>query len=90
MTIPGGESLQGLATRAVNELHRILYAHGGRTIVVVAHDSVNHVLLLHALDLPLSRYGSIRQAPCALNVLEYNSGRFVPHTINETGHTLRC
>lgn len=89
VTIPGGESLQDLATRTVSALYSTLRAHRDRTTVVVAHDSVNRVLLLHALDLPRARYWSIRQAPCALNVLEHESGRFVLHTINETGHTLR-
>ncbi|MGH8114708.1 MAG: histidine phosphatase family protein, partial [Rhodanobacteraceae bacterium] len=54
-TIPGGESLRDLATRTISALHAILHAHRDRTIVIVAHDSVNRVLLLHALDLPLAR-----------------------------------
>ena len=90
VTIPGGESLQALAKRAVSTLHGILHAHRDRASIIVAHDSVNRVLLLHALDLPLARYRSLTQAPCALNVLEYDRVRFTLHTINETGHTLRC
>ncbi|MGH8118459.1 MAG: histidine phosphatase family protein [Rhodanobacteraceae bacterium] len=86
--IPGGESLQNLATRTVRALHDVLHWHRGDTVVAVAHDSVNRVLLLHALDFPLQRYWSIQQAPCALNVLEHAGGKLLVRTLNETGHTL--
>lgn len=86
--IPGGESLQHMAVRAVRALHEVLHRHRGETVVVVAHDSVNRVLLLHALDLPVSRYRSIAQAPCCLNVLGYTGGRLSIRTLNETGHLL--
>lgn len=88
VSIPQGENLRVISTRATRALHDILRRHRGETVVVVAHDSINRVLLLHALDLPLTRYRSIAQAPCALNVLEYAGGQCAIHTINETGHTL--
>lgn len=84
--IPGGETLQELAARSVRALHDVLNRHRGETVVVVAHDSVNRVVLLHALDLPLQRYRSILQVPCALNVLRFTDRRFTIGTINETGH----
>lgn len=88
--IPGGETLQAVAKRAVRALHEILHRHRGGTVVVVAHDSVNRVLLLHALDLSTSHYRTLAQAPCALNVLEFDRGQFLIRTLNETGHLLRC
>lgn len=86
--IPEGESLQALATRSVRALHDLLRRHRGHVVVVVAHDSVNRVLLLHALDLPLARYSWLEQAPCALNVLEYAGLQLRVQTLNETGHLL--
>lgn len=85
---PNGDNMQGLAKRATNALHVILNAHRGRTVAIVAHDSVNRVLLLHALDLPLAHYRAIKQSPCGLNVLEFEGGHFTARTINETGHLL--
>jgi hypothetical protein len=38
------------------------------------HDSVNRVILLHALDLALSRYWHLGQAPCAINRIEAGAG----------------
>jgi probable phosphoglycerate mutase len=85
---PGGESLPEFSRRVVNALHRSVHDHRGHTVVIVAHDSVNRVLLLHALGLPLSRYHAITQAPCGLNVLEFEHGQLKVVTINETGHLL--
>ncbi|TAM10721.1 MAG: histidine phosphatase family protein [Nevskiaceae bacterium] len=85
--IPDGETLEAVATRATRALHDILRQHPGKTVVVVAHDSVNRVLLLHALGLPLQRYWSIQQAPCTLNVLTCIENVLAVRTLNETGHT---
>jgi broad specificity phosphatase PhoE len=88
VAMPQGESLRELGVRATRALHDILHRHRGQTVIVTGHDSVNRVLLLHALELPLARYRSIAQSPCALNVLQHDGGRFVIRTINETGHLL--
>lgn len=84
--IPGGERLLDVTTRTLRALHAILHRHRGKTVVVVAHDSVNRALLLYALDWPLQRYGWIEQAPCTLNVLDYAGGKLRVLTLNETGH----
>lgn len=88
VTIPGGESLQAVTARSVRAFHDILNHHRGQTVVIVSHNTVNRVLLLHALDLPQQRYWSIQQAPCTLNVLEHAGGALRVRTLNEIGHTL--
>ena len=40
------------------------------TLLIVAHDAVNRVLLCHVLGIPLSRLWTFRQAPTTLNLLE--------------------
>ena len=40
------------------------------TLLVVAHDAVNRVLLCRVLGLPLSRLWAFRQAPTTINLLE--------------------
>ena len=42
----------------------------GDTLLLVAHDAVNRVLLCRILGLPLSRLWGFRQAPTTLNLLE--------------------
>ena len=69
--MPGGESLQHVLDRAWPALERASAGLGeGDTLLVVAHDAVNRVLLCRVLGLPLSRLWTFRQAPTTLNLLE--------------------
>ena len=69
--MPGGESLQHVLDRAWPALERAAAGLGeGDTLLVVAHDAVNRVLLCRVLGLPLSRLWTFRQAPTTLNLLE--------------------
>jgi broad specificity phosphatase PhoE len=84
--IPGGETLPVLLSHAAAALREILRAHPSGTVVLVAHDSVNRVLLLFALELPLSKYWHLRQDPCGLNELFFENDAFVIGSINQTQH----
>jgi probable phosphoglycerate mutase len=84
--IPAGEPLAAVSSRAASALSGILAHHPGGTLVIVGHDSVNRVLLLHALDLPLSRYWHLEQHPCGISRLCFADGSFVVRSLNETQH----
>ena len=87
MSFPGGESLQAVALRTADALRQLLTRHAHDTVVLVAHDSVNRVILLQALDLPLSAYWRIEQSPCCINELELSAGGHVSIArINDTSH----
>ncbi|PJK00718.1 histidine phosphatase family protein [Lysobacteraceae bacterium NML91-0213] len=67
----GGESLQHVVDRAWPALARAMAGLGADdTLLVVAHDAVNRVLLCRVLGIPLSRLWTFRQAPTTLNLLE--------------------
>ena len=69
--MPGGESLQQVLDRSWQGLARASEDLGdGDTLLVVAHDAVNRVILCRILGLPLSKLWSFRQAPTTLNLLE--------------------
>ena len=69
--MPEGESLQHVLDRAWPALQRAAEGLGAHdTLLVVAHDAVNRVLLCKVMGLPLSRLWSFRQAPTTLNLLE--------------------
>jgi len=69
--MPGGESLKQVFRRSWEALEWSVDGLGGNdTLLVVAHDAVNRVLLCHVLGIPLSRLWSFRQAPTTLNLLE--------------------
>ncbi len=42
----------------------------GDTLLLVAHDAVNRVLLCRIMGLPLARCWAFRQAPTTINLLE--------------------
>ncbi|WP_028227110.1 histidine phosphatase family protein [Paraburkholderia ferrariae] len=87
MRFPGGESLQVLASRTADVIRGLVESHARETVVLVAHDSVNRVILTQALELPLSAYWRLEQAPCCINVLDLREdGRVCVHQINETAH----
>lgn len=69
--MPGGESLQQVLDRAWPALVRACEGLGADdTLLVVAHDAVNRVLLCQIMGLPLARLWSFRQAPTTVNLLE--------------------
>ncbi len=69
--MPQGESLQHVFDRAWPALARACDGLGvDDTLLVVAHDAVNRVLLCHVLGIPLAKLWTFRQAPTTLNLLE--------------------
>jgi probable phosphoglycerate mutase len=67
---PGGESLEQVLRRAWPAVVRALNGVGpDETVLLVAHDAVNRVLLCRVLGLPLERVWSFRQAPTSMNAL---------------------
>ena len=68
---PGGENLQDLSARCEPALERIIQAHAGASVALVAHNSINRLLLGRALGLPLQRvFGFIQDFGC-INWIEY-------------------
>src|SRR3546814_15978435 len=66
--MPEGESLQHVFDRAWPALVRAVDGLGADdTVLVVAHEAVNRVLLCRELGIPLARLWTFRQAPPTLN-----------------------
>lgn len=84
--IPGGETLREAHARIAPAVQAACDAHPAETIVLVGHDSVNRVFLLHALGAPMANYWRIRQSPCAINEIEHGENGFVIVSINQTDH----
>ena len=88
---PGGESLQDVATRSFDLLRAVLARHPAETVVLVGHDSVNRVLLLGLLEMPLSGYWRLVQDPCTLNEIEVAAdGTVRLRRLNDTRHLDRA
>ena len=71
VVMPRGESLRHVLDRAWPALERACDGLDAEdTLLVVAHDAVNRVLLCRILGLPIAKLWSFRQAPTTLNLLE--------------------
>ncbi|CAN7431441.1 histidine phosphatase family protein [Pseudoxanthomonas sp. LjRoot143] len=72
--MPGGESLRQVLDRSWRGLARAAEGLGDDdTLLIVAHDAVNRVLLCRILGLPIAKLWTFRQAPTTLNLLEGTS-----------------
>jgi len=69
--MPSGESLAQVLKRSWQALISVTEElDENDTLLIVAHDAVNRVILCNILGLPLSKLWSFRQAPATLNLLE--------------------
>lgn len=69
--MPGGESIAHVLDRAWPAFAKACEGlKDDDTLLVVAHDAVNRVLLCKVLGIPLARLWTFRQAPTTLNLLE--------------------
>ena len=69
--MPGGESLRQVLDRSWRGLVRATEGLGADdTLLLVAHDAVNRVLLCRILGLPIGKLWTFRQAPTTLNLIE--------------------
>ena len=67
----------------------ILPQHQGQTVLIVAHNGINRCLILSALGMPPSRYHSIQQSNCCINVLNFAGGLDEPvqlESLNQLSH----
>ncbi len=86
-SMPSGEDLEDLRSRAVSRLHQIFERHkDGETILVVGHDATNKVIICHALGLDNSHFWKIKQGNASIDILEYENGKFRITLLNDTCH----
>lgn len=69
--VPNGESLHDLSARVLPALRRIVAAHPGEDVLVVAHGGANRVILLDAIGAPLNCLFNIEQSYGCLNIIDY-------------------
>lgn len=86
LKLPGGESLRDLQQRAWAAVERIREEHASTTVVAVAHNFVNIVILCQVLGISLNNFWCLRQDLTAKNLIEISGkGAFV-HLLNDTCH----
>jgi alpha-ribazole phosphatase/probable phosphoglycerate mutase len=66
----GGESTEGVRTRAIHAFEKIIGRHQGENIAVVSHGGVIRIILCELLGIPLENLFRIEQNFAALNIIE--------------------
>jgi broad specificity phosphatase PhoE len=83
---PHGESLRQVRLRGMAALKEIAARHEGRTVLLVAHQVVNKVLVCAMLGLDNSHFWRIQQDNACINIFEHQDGIFTAVLINDTCH----
>ncbi len=79
---PGGESLHQLAARAWPAFERIVAAHAGGSVAIVAHAGTNRMILCRALGLGVERLLALGQDYASLSVLGGSGERWTLRVLN--------
>jgi probable phosphoglycerate mutase len=75
-TFPGGgESLVGIRDRAVAAFNDVVGRHGGGRLVITTHGGIARLLMLTALDAPLSAYHRLSMPNAGISRLRLVPGR---------------
>ena len=87
MTMPGGESLQEVQSRAVEALDNILQHYAPEsTVVICTHNFVIIAILCHAMQISFDRFRECGQETAAMNVLYKDGERFQVTVVNDRSH----
>ncbi len=81
-----GETYGDVLVRAKPVIEDLLEQHAGQTIVVVAHNVVNRVIIADKLGLPLSEAKGIKQANACVNTIRRKEGLTELVTMNSNFH----
>lgn len=84
--IPGGESFQQVAERAIRAFETVVAAEPGRQAVIVTHEIVIKVLVARALGVSNSIYRRFEINNTSLSIIRLTNGKTRLITLNDTSH----
>jgi len=87
VSMPGGESLREVQTRALRTLGDITRLYPLEcTLLICGHNFVNRTILCYAKKIPIERIREVGQDPAALNVLYKRGEELWAEVVNECSH----
>ncbi len=84
--IPGGESFQQVAERAIRAFETVVAAESGRQVLIVTHEIVVKALVAHALGVSNSIYRRFEINNTSLSIIRLTNGKTRLITLNNTSH----
>jgi broad specificity phosphatase PhoE len=82
VTLPQGESLANVRSRAMGAVNELVERHPEATIVLASHMDVIRLILLAMLDLENDHFRRIRQDNCAISLVEADANNYVVCSMN--------
>ena len=89
LKLDGFETFEKAQVRAMDALKKIIANHetGGESrVVIVAHGTINRLILFGILDIPIKNLWRLNQFNTAVNILRIDDGGFTVRLINGTEH----
>ena len=88
LKLEGAESFQQAQSRAMDGVKKIIDRHEGGTsrVVIVAHGSINRLILATILEIPRNNIWRFSQFNTAINIFRVDDGNFMIQLINSTAH----
>jgi broad specificity phosphatase PhoE len=86
VTLPNGEKFEEVAERAIHAFGTILESNEGKHIIIVTHEIIVKVLVIHALDAPSSIYRRFDIDNASISSMRIINNRINIETLNDTSH----
>ncbi len=84
--LPNGESFEEVSERALRAFSDILKSDRGKNIVIVTHEIIVKILVIHALDAPSSIYRRFIINNTSLSTIGVTGNQFTILTLNDMSH----
>ncbi len=84
--LPEGETLDEVRERSLAGMEEVIQENPGKTIVLVSHRVICKVLICAILGLDNSHFWQIAQDTTAINLIQYQEGKYILSLMNETCH----
>ena len=86
VTLPNGEKFEEVVERAIRAFDMIRKSNEGKYVIIVTHEIVVKVLVIHALDAPSSIYRRFDIDNTSRSVMRITNNRINIETVNDTSH----
>lgn len=86
---PGGETLAGMAARAVADVRALVAKHPGQTFIAVSHADPIKAVVADAMGMHLDLFQRISIAPASVTAISYSTLGPVVMMVNWTGPSSR-
>ncbi len=83
---PGGETMRGVQTRAVDAIETLVAAHPRDLIAIVTHADLIKMVIAHYLGMHLDQFQRIVIAPASISTLSLEYGRPYVGSVNDIAH----